>query len=60
MTKVVEIDPRDISVTPFFKVISIENVPKSEQAGHAVMETKEVVEVLFSPQMASTSVRETR
>lgn len=48
MTKVVEIDPRDISVTPFFKVISIENVPKSEQAGHAVMETKEVVEVRFA------------
>lgn len=48
MTKVVELDMRDLTVTPFFKVVSIENIPKSEEAGHAVMETREIVEVRFA------------
>src|SRR5690606_39364974 len=48
MTKVVEIDMRDLNVTPFFKVIEVENIPKSETAGHAVMEMREVVEVRFA------------
>lgn len=46
--RVVEIDPRDITVTPFFKVVNIENIPKSEAEGHAVMEMKEIVEVRFA------------
>jgi len=48
MTRVVEIDTRDLTVTPFFKIIEIENIPKSETAGHAVMEMREVVEVRFA------------
>lgn len=48
MTRVVEIDPREITITPIFKHIEVENVPKSEVAGHAVMETKEIVEVRFA------------
>lgn len=48
MTRVVEIDTRDLTVTPFFKIIQVENIPKSETAGHAVMEMKEVVEVRFA------------
>lgn len=50
MTRVVEIDERDITITPFFKVIEVENIPKSETAGYAVMEMKEVVEVRFAGQ----------
>ncbi len=45
MTRVVEIDMRELTITPVFKWIEVENIPKSETAGHAVMETKEVVEV---------------
>lgn len=48
MTRIVEIDPREITVTPVFKIMEIENIPKSETAGHAVFETKEVVEVRFA------------
>lgn len=48
MTRVVEIDTRDLTVTPFFKVIEVENIPKSESAGHAVKEMVEVVEVRFA------------
>lgn len=48
MTGVVEIDPREITITPIFKYIEVENIPKSEKAGHAVLETKEVVEVRFA------------
>lgn len=48
MTQVAVIDPRDITITPVFKHIEVENVPKSEKAGYAVMETKEVVEVRFA------------
>ncbi|GMM93117.1 hypothetical protein [Qipengyuania sp. MTN3-11] len=48
MTQVAVIDPRDITITPVFKIIEVENVHASEKAGHAVMETKEVVEVRFA------------
>ena len=48
MTRLVEIDDRDITITPVFKMIEVENIPQSETAGHAVMETKEVVEVRFA------------
>lgn len=42
---VATIDMTDLSVTPVFKIIEVENIPKSETAGRAVMETQEVVEV---------------
>lgn len=45
MTRLAVIDDRELTVTPVFKIIELENVPKSETAGHAVMETMEVVEV---------------
>lgn len=45
MTRIAEIDMRELTVTPVFKIIEVENVPKSEAAGHPVMETIEVVEV---------------
>lgn len=44
----VPIDTRDITVTPVFKHVSVEDVPASERAGHAVMKTIEVVEVRFA------------
>lgn len=48
MATVVEIDPREITITPVFKYVEVENIPKSETAGHAVLETKEMVEVRFA------------
>jgi hypothetical protein len=45
MTQVVELDTRDLSVTPFFDVRSLENVQKSEAAGYMVKEQIEVVQV---------------
>src|SRR6478736_6314635 len=42
---IVVIDKRDVQVTPFFRIMEIENIPKSETAGYAVMETKEMVEI---------------
>lgn len=48
MTRVVEIDDKDILITPIFKVIPLENIPKSETAGYPVMENHEVVEVRFA------------
>lgn len=48
MTRLAIIDERDILVTPVFRMQSIENIPKSETAGHAVLEMKEVVEVRFA------------
>lgn len=44
----VPIDTRDITVTPIFKHITVENVPASEREGHPVMETLQVVEVRFA------------
>lgn len=48
MTQVAEIDVRDITVTPVFRVMEIENIPKSEEAGHLVKESHEVVQVRFA------------
>lgn len=48
MVQLAVIDDRDITITPVFKVIEVENIPKSETVGYAVMETKEVVEVRFA------------
>lgn len=42
------IDPQEITITPVFKMMEIENIPKSETAGHLVMEMHEVVEVRFA------------
>lgn len=48
MPNLAVIDEREISVTPVFKLVELENIPKSETAGYAVMETREVVEVRFA------------
>lgn len=48
MTLSVPIDTRDITVTPIFKHITVENVPASEREGQPVLETLEVVEVRFA------------
>lgn len=48
MSLSVPIDMRDITVTPLFKHITVENIPASERAGHAVMVTREMVEVRFA------------
>ncbi|MGI4744964.1 MAG: hypothetical protein ACRYGI_11395 [Janthinobacterium lividum] len=48
MVALAVIDDRDITITPVFKWMDIENVPKSEAAGLAVMEPHEVVEVRFA------------
>lgn len=48
MSLSVPIDMRDISITPVFQHITVEDVPASERAGHAVMKTIEVVEVRFA------------
>jgi hypothetical protein len=39
------IDTTPLSITPFFKVIEVEDIHKSERAGHKVMKTVEMVEV---------------
>ncbi len=44
----VPIDTREITITPVFKHITVEDVPASERAGQAVMKTMEVVEVRFA------------
>lgn len=46
--QVAVIDTTDVLVTPVFKIMEIENIPKSETAGFAVMEMHEVVEVRFA------------
>lgn len=48
MVQVAEIDVRDITVTPVFRWMDIENIPKSESAGHLVKENREVVQVRFA------------
>ena len=45
MVNIVVIDERDVQVTPFFRIMEIENIPKSETAGYPVMETHEMVEI---------------
>lgn len=44
----VPIDTRDITITPIFKYITVEDVPASEREGKAVMKTIEAVEVRFA------------
>jgi len=44
----VPIDTREITVTPVFKHITVEDVPASEREGRPVMKTVEVVEVRFA------------
>lgn len=48
MPEVTVIDQRDITVTPVFRWMDIENIPKSEEAGHLVKENHEVVQVRFA------------
>lgn len=48
MTRLAVIDEQEITITPLFKMLEVENIPKSETAGHAVMEIREVVEVRFA------------
>lgn len=48
MTMSVPIDTREITITPVFKHITVEDVPASERAGHYVPKTREVVEVRFA------------
>lgn len=50
MTESVPIDMTDITVTPVFKIIEIEDIPASENAGRLVKKTMEVVEVRFAGQ----------
>src|SRR5690606_41494536 len=45
MTQVAQIDMTPVTVTPVFKYIDVEDVPKSEQEGYEVRKTIEVVEV---------------
>lgn len=45
MVEVAQIDMTDVSVTPIFKYIELENVPQSEIQGHEVRRSMEVVEV---------------
>lgn len=44
----VPIDTREITVTPVFKHITVEDVPASERTGQLAMKTMEVVEVRFA------------
>jgi len=48
MAQSVPIDTREITITPVFKHITVEDVPASEREGHAVMKTIEAVEVRFA------------
>lgn len=48
MTQVVAIPLNDVAVTPVFKHMEIENLSKSETAGRAIMEVREVVQVQFA------------
>lgn len=48
MAHSVPIDTREITITPVFKHITVEDVPASERAGAPVMKTMEVVEVRFA------------
>ncbi len=48
MTELAQIDVRDITVTPVFRWMDIENIPKSEDAGYLIKENREVVQVRFA------------
>lgn len=47
MTEVVSLMP-DLTVTPVFKMMDLENIPKSQAAGTLVKELREVVEIRFA------------
>jgi len=47
MTEVVSLMP-DITLTPIFRLVELENIPKSEEAGHLVKEMHEVVQIRFA------------
>lgn len=46
----VVINTRDIEITPFFKIIEVEDVPQSDVQGKLVMKQLEVVELHFAGQ----------
>lgn len=48
MVEIATIDARDITVTPIFRWMEIENIPKSEDAGYLIKENHEVVQVRFA------------
>ncbi|UIJ43792.1 hypothetical protein LZK98_11885 [Sphingomonas cannabina] len=48
MTRLAIIDEHEITITPVFKYLELENIPKSEARGRKVMEMHEVVEVRFA------------
>jgi hypothetical protein len=48
MADVAIIDMNEIHVTPVFRMMEIENIPKSEEAGHLVKEMHEVVQIRFA------------
>lgn len=48
MSQIAVIDPRDITITPVFKHVEVEDVNASEREGHLVKKTVEVVEVRFA------------
>lgn len=48
MAQSVPIDTREITITPVFRHVTVEDVPASERAGRAVMKTIEAVEVRFA------------
>ncbi|RYG88112.1 MAG: hypothetical protein EON59_05405 [Alphaproteobacteria bacterium] len=48
MAQLAIIDEKEIEITPVFQIREIENIPKSETAGYAVMELHEMVEVRFA------------
>lgn len=48
MSQSVPIDTREITITPVFQYMTVENVPASELAGEPKFETLEVVEVRFA------------
>lgn len=48
MTRIAVIDEKEIQITPVFKMMNLENIPKSETAGYPVMEMKEMVEIRFA------------
>jgi hypothetical protein len=56
MPQVAQIDLTPVTVTPVFKYLDLENVPQSEQKGHEVRRTIEVVEVHTAGSRNSTPV----
>lgn len=50
MTDIAVIDPRELQVTPVFKIIEVEDINASHRAGHLVKKTREVVEVRIAGQ----------